>query len=275
MKKFLGILALTLVGLVVLGNNRASAIESRFHGQFRVNSYMQSQGEEETFGKEVRASRLRYRPTWDVKLDNDVQMHLQLNIGHIKENTSNARVDNGGGPAFGLRHAYVLTPLKKIAEGWSLIGGLVPVSDKFGDTLFSGDWDFNPLTYAVLGDVEGLKVRVGAAKLVEGSESNSGGMTRDKADDLSAYVLDVDKGKFGGSYYLVTSDDAFGAGNITQNYYGVRYSDEFDGIGVNAFLLGNSGTFTKGGPWPEPMMTSLTRALPERWPLPFLPAPLK
>jgi hypothetical protein len=62
-----------------------------------------------------------------------------------------------------------------------LIGGLVPLSDRFGDTLFSGDWDFNPLTYAVLGKIEGIDIRAGAAKLIEGSEAKD---ADDKADDV-------------------------------------------------------------------------------------------
>jgi hypothetical protein len=64
--------------------------------------------------------------------------------------------------------------------------------------------------------------------------------------------LDVDRGGFGASYYLISADDAAGIGGLTQNYYGVRYSGEFEGIGpegisLNAFILGNRGTFKKGG----------------------------
>jgi hypothetical protein len=79
-----------LAGIMVFGYTSASAVKSEFHGQFRINSY--SQTESDTFGRDVAASRLRWRPTWDVAFENGVKMHMQLNIGHIKENMGNARL---------------------------------------------------------------------------------------------------------------------------------------------------------------------------------------
>ncbi|MBI3815141.1 MAG: hypothetical protein HY279_11860 [Nitrospinae bacterium] len=250
MRKYL--LALFLVSIFVISSSMAYAgvKSSTFHGQFRINSYNQSQdsGDKDSSGKDVgsvttAASRLRYRPTWDVAMDGGVAMHMQLNIGHINSNTSNARFDKSGtNPAVGLRHAYVLAP---VTEGVSLIGGLVPLSDKFGDTLFSGDWDFNPLTYALLIKAGGADIRAGYATLAEGSEANNQG-TGKQTDDLSAYVLDVDAGGFGASYYYIAADDAHALKGSSQSYYGARYSGDFGGIGVNAFILGNGGTFKKG-----------------------------
>src|SRR3989337_4077800 len=88
----------------------AMAVESTWHGQFRINYYSMSQDEDVDSG--VAAARLRWRPTLDVKVNNDVSMHMQLNIGHIQGNTSNARYapnpeDPTGDPAVALRHAVL------------------------------------------------------------------------------------------------------------------------------------------------------------------------
>jgi hypothetical protein len=249
MRKYL--LSVFLVSIFVISSSMAYAgvKSSIFHGQFRINSYNQSQDSGDTntaTGKDRgsvtnAASRLRYRPTWDVEMDEGVKMHMQLNIGHIRDNTSNARWNHDGtGAAVALRHAYVLAP---VTEGVSLIGGLVPISDKFGDTLFSGDWDFNPLTYALLINTGGVDIRAGYATLAEGSEANliNKNMASEdkKTDDTSAYVLDADYGPVGASYYSIVADE--GGGNLTETYIGVRGSYDFGFLSLNGFFLSNSG----------------------------------
>lgn len=244
MKKYLLAIFLGTIFVISSSMSYAGVKSSTFHGQFRINSYNQSQDSGTGKSYTTAASRLRYRPTWDVEMDEGVKMHMQLNIGHINSNTSNARYDkSGSAPAVGLRHGYVLAP---VTDGVNLIGGLVPLSDKFGDTLFSGDWDFNPLTYALLINTGGVDIRAGYATLSEGSEANTGGTSGDKTDDVSAYVLDADFGGFGASYYYIAADDAHTLAGSSQSYYGARYSGDFGGIGVNAFILGNGGTFKKG-----------------------------
>src|SRR3990172_10878403 len=81
----------------------AMAVESTWHGQFRINYYSMSQDEDVDSG--VAAARLRWRPTLDVKVNNDVSMHMQLNIGHIDSNAANARFNQNGGPALNCEDA--------------------------------------------------------------------------------------------------------------------------------------------------------------------------
>ncbi len=237
------------VGILLLSSavSVMAAVESTFHGQFRVNYYSLSQDKD--VGAGIAAARLRWRPTWDAKISDDVSMHMQLNIGHIESNTSNARYDKSietklaheSDPAVALRHAMLLFTTPEI--GGKFAAGLVPVSDKFGDTLFSSDWDFNPLTLAWLGKIGGADIRLATAKLME----------RDSEvyDDVDAYVADVDlpmgNGSVGGSVYVLNSGDAITAlGDLgesaTQNYIGIRASQGIGIVKVNGFILWNSGT---------------------------------
>src|SRR3990172_7125521 len=218
----------------------AMAVESTWHGQFRINYYSMSQDED--VGSGVAAARLRWRPTWDVKVNNDVSMHMQLNIGHIDSNTSNARFDQGDiEPAVAIRHAVLnfATP----ETGGRFSAGLVPMSDKFGDTLFSGDWDFNPLALAWMGKIENVDIRLATGKLMETDPSTD--------DDLDAYLADIDlpmgNGSVGGSIYMFRSGDGLtGAlgdlGDIaTQNYIGARASQDVGFARVNGFFVYNMG----------------------------------
>ncbi|MBI5755810.1 MAG: hypothetical protein HZA12_02695 [Nitrospirae bacterium] len=241
------LLLFTVLTVFVLGSAvSALAVESTFHGQFRINYYSLSQ--EADVGDGVAAARLRWRPTWDVMVSKDVSMHMQLNIGHIESNTSNARYDKSietkaaheSDPAVALRHAMLLFTTTEI--GGKFAAGLVPVSDKFGDTLFSSDWDFNPLTFAWLGKVRGADIRLATAKLMEKDS--------EVYDDVDAYVADVDlpmgNGSVGGSVYVLNSGDAVTAlgdlgGSATQNYIGIRASQNVDIVKLNGFILWNTG----------------------------------
>ncbi|MBI4664956.1 MAG: hypothetical protein HY751_00960 [Nitrospinae bacterium] len=227
--------------LLVMSGSPAMAAEFTYHGQFRINYYSDSRGDTETFGDEnVSAARLRWRPTIEAKISDTVSAHTQFNIGHIKENTSNARTNNSGDPAFGLRHAYIAAKLSDSVTG---VAGLVPVSDKFGDTLFSGDWDFNPLTLAFVGDVGGVGYRVGFAKLLENNENDLGDTGKAK-DDLDAYVFDLDMGGLGASVYYLDIQKGVGDGSLA--IYGVRYATDLGGAKVNAFVMGSSLSLTGG-----------------------------
>lgn len=234
---FMFVLAVTALTVMAPGKSWADP-EFTYHGQFRINYYSDSRSDTSTFGDEnASAARLRFRPTFDVKINEDVSTHLQLNIGHIKENTSNARYNNSGDPAVGLRHAVIQA---KLADGVTGVAGLVPISDKFGDTLFSGDWDFNPLALAFLFDTGGVNVRAGFAKLLENSENDTQDTTKNK-DDLDAYVLDADMGGFGASvYYLDIQKSATALGAATLTLYGVRYAGDLNGVKLNAFVVGSA-----------------------------------
>ena len=239
-------LILTVVLMLGWGTTAFAAVEHTFHGQFRINGYALSNSEgayidpatglPATEG-DVAAQRLRWRPTWDAKLNDDVSVHTQFNIGHIESNASNARTDQSGAPAFGLRHAVL--DFKFL--GGRVNAGIVPLSDKFGDTLFSGDWDFNPVAYVWLGKLNTVDVRVGTGKLQEKDAAHH--------DDMDIYLLDVDtaagaKGKIGGSFYRFINRDTDNNNErnptLTQNYVGVRFSQDM-GVKLNVFALYNMG----------------------------------
>lgn len=251
-KSFL--IVMGILSLILLSYTLVSAVESTFHGQFRINYYNLSQDDEacsaaaeaaETCSDaSVAAARLRWRPTWDATISEDVSMHLQLNIGHITSNTANARYEQGDDPAVALRHAMLLFTVPGV--GGKIAAGLVPVSDKFGDTLFSGDWDFNPLTLAYMGKVGVADIRLATAKLMENGEAFTDPGTR---DDLDVHLVDVDapvgNGTVGGSVYALVSQAGFaalGGDKGSQYYYGLRAAQDVGPVKVKVFILGNSGT---------------------------------
>lgn len=231
MKKLFIVAAVIFMGVFVFAQT-APAVEHTFHGQFRINSFLQDASDETDFSATVGSqanvgSRLRYRPTWDVEFDNGVKLHVQLNIGHIPENISQS------GPVL-LRHGIVSTPLP-FMEGWTLAGGLIPTSDRFGDTLFSGDWDFNPLAFALIGKAGSLDVRFGHGVASEGSFTDT--------DDIDLWFLDIDSPMgFGISGYRFADYSSPGAfDKDTQYYLGVRYATEIGAAAVNGWVLYNTG----------------------------------
>lgn len=255
------ILAVFFVGLLYVDKAEAMNATSEFHGQFRINSYFQDSSKETTtigsnIGEEdnTLASRLRWRPTWDVTVDDTVKMHLQLNIGHINSNASNARytLDGGsntgsatdtGDPVVALRHGYVSSPIPGF-EQVSLTAGIVPVSDKFGDTLFSSDWDYNPLAFVLSGDFDGVMVRLAHANVDENNEATQ---TTTSADDVDHWILDVDtEFGLGGSYYGLnvnnTNSRLGSSTSANQHYFGVRYKGNFDPVDFNVWGVYNWGT---------------------------------
>ncbi len=73
MKKFLIVAATILLGVFVFVQT-APAADTTFHGQFRINSWYQSMDPDTGDSVSSQASRLRYRPTWDVSFDNGVKL---------------------------------------------------------------------------------------------------------------------------------------------------------------------------------------------------------
>ena len=252
MKKSILLSLTALCGSVVLvGSTPAHAFETLWHGQFRINSYYQDASKDgvSEFGKgdDIQASRLRFRPTLDFKFDSGVQAHIQLNIGHINSNIDNAREDNGGSPVVALRHGYISAPIPQYGN-WTASAGLIPLSDKFGDTLFSGDWDWNPLTYMLSGTIGEMSLRVAHANLSEGGSESS-----HPENDLDQWIVDLDTNMgLGASFYALNVNDATlntntisatdGATNANEYYLGVRYAGTFEPVDFNAFVVYNWGT---------------------------------
>lgn len=228
------------------GLEKADAVETDWHGQFRINSYYQDASKDDVFtkGDDIQASRLRFRPTLDFKWDNGVKAHIQLNIGHINSNIANARYtldgSSSGDSVVSLRHGYISAPIPNYTD-FTLVAGLVPMSDKFGDTLFSADWDYNPLTYMLLGNVGGIEFRMAHGNLDEGAESSH------PADDLDQWFFDADtKTGFGASFYVLNDNtkptsSVTGASTTNEYYAGVRYNGKLSSADFNAFVVYNWG----------------------------------
>nr|MBC8524232.1 hypothetical protein [Chlorobium phaeobacteroides] len=174
MRKCLSILfGFVLVGgLLLLPDDALADPEFSWHGQFRINSYFDFR---DNAGDDVTGSRLRWRPTIDVKFSESVSLHTQLNIGHINANIFQE-------DPVKLRHAVIKAGIYD--TGVTMSAGLVPISDKFGDTMFSSDWDFNPLAALFEASYGDLAFRAGAGQLVEGDAAAE--------DDLIIYLFDMD-----------------------------------------------------------------------------------
>ncbi len=204
-----------------------------FRGHFRINYYADSRSDEDDFGdNNVSAARWRFMPTFDYYFGDDLMLHVQLRIGQFHESKYNNRWrfnDSGSDPAFDLRQGYVNAKLSDQVTGTA---GIIPMSDKFGDTLFSSDWDFAPLGLVFSGSVNDIGYRIGTGKLYEGDESS-------RDDDVDIYLLDVDYQKYGASaFYLKENTE------IDQDtdlfVYGVRGGHDIGNVNISGFLLGST-----------------------------------
>ncbi|MGQ9745858.1 MAG: hypothetical protein ACUVQV_07770 [Dissulfurimicrobium sp.] len=103
--------------------------------------------------------------------------------------------------------------------------GIVPLSDKFGDMLFSSDWDYNPVALAFESDIGPGRLRVFATQLNEGDEPIA-------HDDFSHYQMD---------YVLKPMD------GLSLNT-GVTYADVADAYGRHTKPHFNYGLAALWGP---------------------------
>lgn len=177
-------LAVLLAGGAVSAN-AGTAPEVSLGGQYRINAYTLN---DDDGAGDIAAARARIRQNIDLKFSEQFSTHIQLNIGHINEGIGNHNLNHAGEPSVGLRHAVMNY---KFNDAATLIAGLVPLSDKFGDTLFSGDWDFNPVTFALAGKVDAVDYRAGWIKIVEGDETDKTAAGADTKNDITGYLLDL------------------------------------------------------------------------------------
>jgi hypothetical protein len=213
-------------------------------GQYRINAYS---AQNDIEGKDDQtASRVRIRQNVDVRFDDRFKTHVQLELGHTTANVDTTAV------RLGVRHAV----LDYTADnGLNLQAGIVPVADRFGDTLFSSDWNYNPVAAVVTMPLGGVQIRAFAGTLLEsGSDSVITGAAPSgedvSGDDTTHYQVDVSMpvGKkvqlnAGGTYVRFGVLDVGGERRFRSrdhfNYgVGARVSLARD-LALSAFLIGS------------------------------------
>lgn len=234
----IGIAAALLGGATVSG--AGTSPEVSFGGQYRINSYTLS--DKDGAGVSA-ASRVRIRQNVDLKFSEEFNTHIQFNIGHITGGIGNHTTNTTGteaGVTVGLRHAVMNY---KFSDAAVLVAGLVPISDKFGDTLFSGDWDFNPVTYALVGNTGGFDYRVAGFTIAENGETDETA-TAKSMDDNSGYLLDIggDLGvaKVGVMGLIIQTPNVAADGYDSNSWYGIRADGELSGLKWHLSGVGSS-----------------------------------
>lgn len=242
-KKVLGLgLAVLLAGGVVSAS-AGTVPEVSLGGQYRINAY--SLNDDDGAGN-IAAARARIRQNIDLKFSEQFNTHIQLNIGHINEGIGNHNLNQDGDPSVGLRHAVMNY---KFSDAALLKAGLVPVPDKFGDTLFSSDWDFNPVAIELDGKVDVLDYRLAWMKIEENGETDETAKGVDQDNDMDAYLLDLGTnvgtaniGVMGliirtPENGIITSGTAGDDGYKTNSWIGVRADGSAAGLNWHASVV--------------------------------------
>lgn len=184
-KKVLGLGMAALLAGGVVSASAGTVPEVSFGGQYRINAYALN---DDDGAGDIAAARARIRQNIDLKFSEQFSTHIQLNIGHINEGIGNHNLNQDDDPSVGLRHAVMNY---KFSDAALLKAGLVPVPDKFGDTLFSSDWDFNPVAVVVEGKPGNIDYRLAWMKIEENSETDETAAGVDQDNDMDAYLLDL------------------------------------------------------------------------------------
>lgn len=222
------IISLTAILALAMPLAAQAAPEFSFGGQYRINSY--SLNDADGAGS-VAAARARIRQNIDLKFSDAFDTHLQINFGHITEGIGN----HTGLSNVGIRHAVMNY---HFSEAATLTAGLVPLSDKFGDTLFSGDWDFNPVTFAISGNTSGADYRLAWFKILEGTEGTT------IKNDVTGFLLDLG-GELGdvtiGAMGLALRTPNVGnTGYENNSWIGGRIAAELEGIKIGADVVASN-----------------------------------
>lgn len=142
--------------------------------------------------------------------------------------------------ARGIRYGFLyFTPLRE----QTILGGVLPLSDEFGDTLFSADWDFNVGGVALFGRSAPLDYRLAYLRLIEGvggTEARSIGRDGDffVVDVMTALTEDLQGGVH--AYYLTVAK-GLPLGDTEEWWAGATLRGKGAPLDWNAFALLNVG----------------------------------
>ncbi len=153
------------------GAGDSDGVKVSYGGQYRINSYAVGDG---VGGSSPTASRLRIRQNLDFEFGQGLETHLQFELGHTNANVGTTDKE------LRVRHAVIgYSP----APWLSAKAGILPLSDRFDDMLFSSDWDYNPLALSFEAGIGPGLLRAFAGELNEGDEPIA-------HDDFIHYQLD-------------------------------------------------------------------------------------
>ena len=142
-----------------------------FGGQYRINFY-DADNDTNTVVPDTdnqTAARVRIRQNIDLKFSEQFKTHLQLELQHTTDNVTRTASRRGGASTnVSVRHAVIDYTFN---NDTNLQAGLVPLHDYYHDTLFSSDWDYNPLAASVNVPLGPGVLRLFAANLEEGAEN--------------------------------------------------------------------------------------------------------
>ncbi len=152
----------------------------------------------------------------------------------------------GGGPfnrldARGVRYGYVYyLP----AEAHKLTAGILPISDRVGDTLFSADWDFNVGGIEYLGEEGELAYRLSYLRLVDTLDS---GLDRDGHFLIGDLSHPVGSAMLGAHAYFLQKDGNSGltgflAQEAEEGWYALSLSGDIGESTAKGFVILNQGS---------------------------------
>lgn len=227
----------------IFAAQNAIAVEATFGGQYRINSYHVSNSEVTSAGDmaDATASRLRIRQNIDLQFDKNFGTHFQFELGHTRANITTTVPSNAADSlsyALRVRHAFMSYKFDNKVRGEA---GIVPLSDYFGDTLYSSDWNFNPLAGVLYFPAGAGKVRLSADNLAQGSE-----ITRTPGD-FALYTADYimslggkNQINIGGAWSrIAVPTDPSNPRRNSFNYGVGAHFNVADGIDLNGFILGS------------------------------------
>ena len=149
--------------------------------------------------------------------------------------------------ARGVRYGYIYyTPV----EETYLAAGIIPVSDRIGDVLFSADWDFNVGGISFNSVAGRADYRLAYVRIIDGAASSDKAVIGNNGDlfitDINYPVAEIAKMGLHIYYLHASKDIALEAGlpgKVSLGWYSLSGSVNLEPINLNGFVCLNKGTY--------------------------------
>ncbi len=149
--------------------------------------------------------------------------------------------------ARGVRYGYIYyTP----SDQSYLAAGVIPISDRLGDTLFSADWDFNVGGITYNGKRSGFDYRLAYVRIIDGVASTDKDII---GKNSNIYIADLDYSarktvKLGAHIYYLHASENLGTasglpGKVSQGWYALSGSVDINKTNINGFICFNKGDY--------------------------------